>query len=199
MTDAATTTRRPWAYAIFLVIAGFAAWWAAFQLTLDKFALYEDKNAVLSCNFSLLVQCGKNLNSPEGSAFGFPNPLIGLGGFAAVVAVGVALLAGAKFDKWFWWAFNLGIAGALAFVIWLIAQSIFTLNVLCPWCMLVWAVTIPLFWITTIRNAATGVFGRRLEKAGRVLQPYAIPLVLVSYVAVAIVAQARLDVLSYIF
>jgi uncharacterized membrane protein len=199
VTDAAAAPRRPWAYAIFLVVAGAAGWWAAFQLTLDKFAVLENPDTTLGCNFSLLVQCGKNLNSPEGSAFGFPNPVIGLGGFAAVIAVGVSLLAGARFDRWFWGLFNLGIAGALAFVIFLIVKSIYHLGTLCPWCMLVWAVTIPLFWITTIRNAATGVLGSGLQRAGRMLLPYAIPLTLVSYVVVAIVAQLRLDVLSYIF
>ena len=101
----------------------------------------------LDCNFSLLVQCGENLNSWQGEVFfGLPNPLWGLGGFVAPIAVGVALLAGARFARWFWIAFAIGVAGALAFCIWLMSQSFFSLHTLCPWCMLVWAVTILLFW-----------------------------------------------------
>ena len=84
------------------------------------------------------MQCGTNLNSPQGAVFGFPNPLLGLGGFVAPIAVGVGLLAGARFARWYWWLFNLGLAGALAFVIWLIGQSFWILGVLCPWCTLVW-------------------------------------------------------------
>src|SRR5690606_32922238 len=136
-------------------------WYASFALTIDKFLLLENPTADLDCNFSLLVQCGANLNSWQGAVFGFPNPLIGLGGFVAPIAVGVGLLAGARFARWFWIAFNVGVLGALAFVIWLIGQSIFVLGTLCPWCMLVWSVTIPMFWAVTLRNLAEGVYGER--------------------------------------
>ena len=53
-------------------------------------------------------------------------------------------------------------------MIWLIGQSIFVLGTLCPWCMLVWLVTIPLFWVVTLRNAREGVFGSRLTGLGSV-------------------------------
>jgi len=195
---AAITPRRPWAYAIFLVIAGAAGWWASFQLTLDKFAVLEDKHAQLSCNLSVLVQCGKNLQAWQGSAFGFPNPILGLGGFAAVIAVGVSLLAGARFARWYWWLFNLGVAGAMAFICWLIYQTIYELNTLCPWCMLVYLVMFPLFWIVTLWNAAHGMFGARLVRFGRLVLPYAVPIAVVCLFVVAILAQAQLDVLHHL-
>ena len=64
--------------------------------------------------------------------------------------VGVAILAGARFARWFWWLFELGVAGAFVFVIWLIGQSIFVLGTLCPWCMVTWVVTIPTFYAVTL-------------------------------------------------
>ncbi|MDP9027505.1 MAG: vitamin K epoxide reductase family protein [Actinomycetota bacterium] len=195
MTDAQIAPRQPWILAIFLIIAGAAGWWAAFNLTLDKFVVLEHPGADLNCNISVLVQCGKNLASAQGSAFGFPNPLIGLGGFAAVIAVGVALLAGAQFAKWFWIAFNVGIAGALAFVIWLIGTSIFVLGTLCPWCMLVWSATIPLFWVVTLRNLREGVYGTAASPVGRALLPWVIPITIGSYLVVAVLAQVVLDVI----
>ena len=97
MNDTSTETRRPWMLAVFLIVTGALGWWSAFALTLDKFALLADPDAALDCNFSVLVQCGANLDSWQGAVFGFPNPLIGLGGFVAPIAVGVALLAGARF------------------------------------------------------------------------------------------------------
>ncbi|MFW8745041.1 vitamin K epoxide reductase family protein, partial [Mesorhizobium japonicum] len=154
-------------YGLFLVVFGATGWWASFQLTLDKFQVLEHPGSALNCNVSVLVQCGKNLGSWQGAVFGFPNPVIGLGGFAAVIAVGVSLLAGARFSRWYWWLFNLGVAGALAFVIWLIGQSAFVLGTLCPWCALVYVVMFPLFWVVTLRNAATGVFGGPLTRVGR--------------------------------
>jgi uncharacterized membrane protein len=195
VTDAVIAPRRPWIFGIFLIVAGAAGWWAAFQLTLDKFITLAQPDAVLNCNISPLVQCGKNLDSLQGSAFGFPNPIIGLGGFAAVIAVGVGLLAGAAFARWYWIAFNIGIAGALAFVIWLIGQSIFVLGTLCPWCMLVWLVTIPLFWVVTFRNLAHGVYGSRATRAGHALMGWVIPISVICYVVIAILAQLVLDVI----
>jgi uncharacterized membrane protein len=195
MTDSTTDTRRPWILAVFLILTGGLGWWAAFALTLDKFALLANPDAVLDCNFSVLVQCGANLNSWQGEVFGFPNPLIGLGGFVAPIAVGVALLAGARFAGWFWIAFNVGVAGALAFVIWLIGQSIYVLGTLCPWCMLVWIVTIPLFWVVTLRNAREGVFGSRLTGLGNTLLPWVVPITVACYLVVAVLAQLRLDVI----
>jgi len=192
------TPRRPLALSIFLIVAGVLGWYAAFALTVDKFLLLENPQADLDCNFSILVQCGANLSSPQGAVFGFPNPLLGLGGFVAPVAVGVGLLAGARYARWFWALFNVGLAGALAFVIWLISQSIYVLGTLCPWCMLVWAVTIPLFWIVTFRNLAEGVFGDRLVRAGEALRSWGIPVTIVSYALVAFLAQLRLDVLAYL-
>jgi uncharacterized membrane protein len=195
---ASDALRRPIALAIFLVVAGALGWWASFSLTVDKFLLLVNPEADLDCNFSVLVQCGKNLDSWQGAVFGFPNPILGLGGFVAPIAVGVGLLAGARFARWFWIAFNIGIAGALAFVIWLISQSIFSLGTLCPWCMLVWSVTIPLFWIVTARNLADGVYGQALVGFGRALRSWAIPITIVSYALVVLVAQLRLDLLQYL-
>lgn len=202
VTDARTSTseapRRPIALAIFLIVTGALGWWASFSLTVDKFLLLVNPDADLDCDFSVIVQCGANLNSPQGAVFGFPNPLLGLGGFVAPIAVGVGLLAGARFARWFWVAFNVGIAGALAFVIWLISQSIFVLGTLCPWCMLVWSVTIPLFWVVSARNLAEGAFGGALVGFGRALRSWVIPVTIVSYAIVALIAQLRLDVLRYL-
>ena len=190
------TPRRSIALAIFLIVAGALGWWASFSLTVDKFLLLQNPEADLDCNFSLLVQCGKNLESWQGAVFGFPNPILGLGGFVAPIAVGVGLLAGARFARWFWVLFNVGIAGALAFVIWLISQSIFVLGTLCPWCMLVWTVTIPLFWIVTGRNLAEGVYGGALVRVGAWLRSWAIPVTIVSYAIVVFIAQLQLDILA---
>ncbi|HWH25894.1 MAG TPA: vitamin K epoxide reductase family protein [Pseudolysinimonas sp.] len=192
------TSSRPWVFAIFLIAVGAIGWWAAFALTLDKFAVLTNPAADLDCNFSLVVQCGVNLSSPQGSVFGFPNPILGLGGFVAPIAVGVALLAGARFARWFWIAFAVGVTGAFAFVLWLISQSIFVLGTLCPWCMLVWSIVIPLFWVTWLRLAATGVLGERAVPFGRAVLMWVIPITIASYGVVAVLAQVRLNVLSYL-
>ena len=184
--------------AVLLIVVGAVGWFASAQLVIERVLLAADADAQLNCDFSLIVQCGKNLGSWQGSVFGFPNPLLGLGGFVAPIAVGVSILAGARFARWFWIAFNAGMLGAISFVGWLISQSIFSLGTLCPWCMLVWSVTIPGFLVVTFRNAAAGVFGPALERAGSVLLAWTVPITATLYSAIAVMAQLRLDVISYL-
>jgi uncharacterized membrane protein len=187
------------ALAILLIIGGIVGLIAAFALTLDKIAFLENKDFVPSCNVSVLVGCSKNLNSPIGSAFGFPNPLLGLIMFPAPIIVGVASLAGVRFPRWFWAVFNLGMAFAIGFVIFLISNSIFnyTLRVLCPWCMAVWSVVIPMSLATTLYNLREQnlPLGDRVARlAGRAYGWMPI-ITLVCYVIFAVVAQINLDVL----
>ena len=89
----------------------------------------------------------------QASAFGPPNPFIGIAGFSVFVTVGVALLSGARFAKWFWLGLQLGATFAVVFVHWLIDQSLYEIGKLRPWCMVVWSVTIPSFLFVTVRNA----------------------------------------------
>ena len=195
MTDVAAP-RRPLSLAIVLIVTGVIGWYAAFSLTLDKLAVLENPQADLDCNLSVIVQCGVNLGSWQGALLGFPNPLLGLGGFVAPIAVGVALLAGASFARWFWIAFNVGVLGAFAFCLWLAYQSIFNLGTLCPWCMLVWSVTIPMFWTLTLANARAGRLGAALQPLGSRLYSWVPAITVVGYILIAVVAQLRLDVLA---
>lgn len=147
---------RPWAFGTVLTLAGIGGLIAAYNLTLDKITVILDPNAGLNCNVSIVVQCGKNLGSWQGSLFGFPNPLIGLGGYAAVLVIGILTLAGVRFPRWWNIAFNIGVMMAMTFILFLITSSIFFIGTLCLWCALVWTVTIPTFWLTTIRNLKSG-------------------------------------------
>lgn len=188
--------RRPTALAVFLIVAGLIGFAAAFALTLDKIHLLQDPNAQLSCNFNVLVGCAKNLNSWQGDLLGFPNPLIGLGGWTATVAVGVGLLAvRAPFARWYWITFNVGVLLALVLVIFLITESITVLNVLCPWCMVTWTVTIPTFWAVTLYNVKEGNIRlpERARRVARTLYGWVPLITVVSYAIVAVLAQIQLD------
>jgi len=189
------THTRPKALAVWLIIAGAIGWIAAFELTIEKFRLLQNPGASASCDFSILVQCGANLNSPQGAVFGFPNPILGLTGWIAPIIVGVAILAGARFARWFWWCFWAGIAFAFGFVIWLINQSIFVLGTLCPWCMVTWSAAIPTFYAVTLHLLRSGVVPvpERAQKASQTLMEWIPLLTVVSYVIVALIAQLRLD------
>lgn len=182
---------------LFLVVAGMIGFFAAMRLTVDKVGTFIDPSTAPSCNVSVLVQCGKNLESWQGSLFGFPNPLVGVGGWTAVIMVGIMVLAGLRLGRWLWIAFNIGVAGALAFVCWLIYQSIFQLATLCPWCMATWLVTIPTFWLVTLHTLKSGHIS--MPERGRSFFTAAygwVPLLtLTSYVVIFMFAQLQLDVI----
>jgi len=192
--------RRPTAYAVALIILGIVGWIAAFALTTEKFALLADPDAALGCDFSRLVQCRANLESWQGSLFGFPNPILGLTGWVAPIVVGVALLAGARFDRWFRILFTIGVVAAAAFVIFLITTSIFVLGTLCPWCMVTWSVTIPLFWMVVLGSLRDGTIPvpPRVRAIARAMYSWVPAITVISYLLVAVLAQLRLDVLSFL-
>ncbi|MEU1970546.1 vitamin K epoxide reductase family protein [Microbacterium sp. NPDC019599] len=192
---------RPTAMSVWLVIAGVIGWWAAFSLTMEKFHALANPGEGASCDFSPLVQCSKNLDSWQGSVFGFPNPILGLTGWVAPIVVGMAILAGARFARWFWITFWAGIAFAFGFVIWLIGQSIFILGTLCPWCMVTWAVTIPTFYVVTIHLFRSGIVpvSAGVRKGAEKLMGWVPLLAVASYAIIAIIAQVRLDVLGALF
>nr|WP_243696072.1 vitamin K epoxide reductase family protein [Labedella phragmitis] len=190
--------RRPVAIAVLLIVAGLIGWWAAFSLTVEKFDALQNPGQAAGCDFSRLVQCSANLDSPQGAVLGFPNPLIGLAAWIAPIVVGVALLAGARFARWFWVLFWLGFVGAAAFVVWLISQSIFVLGTLCPWCMVTWSVTIPGFLAVTAYVLMEGAIplGAAGRRFGRTMLRWVPLATVLCFVVIAVMAQLRLDVLA---
>ncbi|MFT4136919.1 vitamin K epoxide reductase family protein [Microbacterium sp.] len=186
---------RPTVLALWLVLAGVVGWFAAFELTMERLHQLAEPGSAASCDFSVVVQCSTNLESWQGAVFGFPNPILGLTGWVAPVVVGAALLAGARFARWFWLLFWLGVAGAFALVVWLIAQSIFVIGTLCPWCMVTWVVTIPTFYAVTLHLVRAGLVpaSARARKGAATLMGWLPVLAVVSYAVVALIAQLRLD------
>jgi len=192
---------RPVGLAIWLILAGVIGWWAAFQLMLEKLHVLENPGASATCDFSVLVQCSANLDSPQGSIFGFPNPILGLAAWVAPIVVGFAILAGARVANWFWWCFALGMLGGFVLVVWLIVQSIFVLGTLCPWCMVTWSVMIPSFYAVIIHLFRSGALpvGSGARRGAQRLMGWLPLMTVLSFVVIAVVAQLRLDVIGNIF
>jgi uncharacterized membrane protein len=143
-------------YGWLLAIAGLIGLIASTALTLDNLKVLINPNFVPGCSINPIISCGTVMKSASASAFGVPNSWLGLIGFTAVMVVGVSLLAGATFKPWYWRLFNLGMLGAVVLTHWLMLHSLYVIHALCPWCMVVWTVTIPIVLYTTLRNLRTG-------------------------------------------
>jgi len=133
-----------------LILGGITGWIGAFALTLERFHVLANPNAVLSCDLNVFISCKSVMLTPQASLFGFPNPLIGVASFMAPIVVGFAILAGAKFSMWFWRLFWVGNLLGFIFVLWLFSQSLLVINVLCPYCMVAWTGMIPIFISLTL-------------------------------------------------
>ncbi len=134
---------------VFLALAGSIGLLSAAILIIEKINLLENPKDALSCDINPFVSCGNVINTDQASVFGFPNPLMGVAGFAIVVTLGVLLAAGVRLPSFVQAGLWLGTLFGISLVTWLQYQSVYEINSLCPYCMVVWAVTIPIFVLVT--------------------------------------------------
>ncbi|WP_306367839.1 vitamin K epoxide reductase family protein [Nocardiopsis sp. CC223A] len=129
---------------------------AALALLVEKVRVLQDPGHVPSCSIDPVLSCGTVMRTWQAEVFGIPNPVLGVVGFSVVTTVGVALLAGARLPRWFHLGLWAGTLFGAGFVHWLIFQSLYRIGALCPYCAVVWAVTVPIFWYTTLHVLRAG-------------------------------------------
>ncbi|MBA0050803.1 vitamin K epoxide reductase family protein [Streptomyces sp. AJS327] len=144
------------AFAWMLIVTGAAGALAAWVITLDKLKLAENPEFSSACSLNPIVSCNNIMESDQATAFGFPNPLMGLVAYPIVVAVGVTLLTRVRLPRWYWLTFNAGALFGVGFCTWLMYQSLYEIGSLCLWCCLAWAATIVMFWYLTAHNVRHG-------------------------------------------
>ena len=133
-----------------LIVGGILGLIAAFELTVEKVRVLADPTYVPACDLNPVLSCGSVIITPQAEVFGFPNPVLGLTGFAVVITLGVLLAGGVAMPRWVWLGLNAGALLGFGFVQWLVWQSLYSIGSLCPWCMVVWTVTAPIFvWVTS--------------------------------------------------
>lgn len=132
-----------------VLLAGVAGLAAAVDLTIEKIILLTDPAYVPSCSINPILSCGSVMSTPQAEAFGFPNSIIGIAAFSVVVVTGVLAVSRVSLPRWYWAGMAGGTLSGVVFVGWLIYQSLYRIGALCPYCMVVWAVTIPLFVVVS--------------------------------------------------
>lgn len=137
---------------VLLLVAGVIGLASAAALAIDKFRLLDNPLYVPPCSLGAAVDCVSVMRSDQSEVFGFPNPFIGLAGFAALLAAGLIVTTGGRLGRPFWLVMQGGLLFGVVFVHWLIFQTLYRIGALCPYCMAVWTVTIPAFWYVTLHN-----------------------------------------------
>ncbi len=138
-----------------LVVGGIIGIFASIELIIQKIAVLSDPEFVPNCDINPILSCGSVISTEQASLFGFPNPVLGVIGFTIVIMFGALLFTGVEMPRLMWLGLNFGALAGMVFVIWLVSQSLYVIGALCPWCMVVWAVTIPIFWQVTTDNLAS--------------------------------------------
>lgn len=190
---------RPRGLGVSLIVGGLAGLIAAATLIVEKIESLAHPAAQLACDFSVFIGCSASLNSQQGSLVGIPNPVLGVMFWSVIVTVGVMVIA-VEVPRWIWLLLTLGMTGAFALVVWFIIQSIYVIGVLCPWCMLTWVMTIPLFLLVmghTLRSGALPV-SPRVRRAAAEGYQWVWVITLGIVVLVAVLAQLRLDLLAHL-
>ena len=158
---------------------------ASFVLSIESLELAKNSHAVLSCDFSSALSCSAVANHWSAAILGFPNSFIGVMTLPVMVTIAVALLAGAKFPKWFMQAAQAGAIIGMIFAIWMFYMSYVEIGVLCPWCLTLDVGMLLIFGGMTRYNILTGVIaGKKLKKFAQ--NDYDIVL-LVTIIALAVV------------
>lgn len=140
-----------WMFIVILITSGVSLL-AAFMLSIDAFKIAENPDAKLGCSISVFMNCATVAKSSYSAILGFPNSFIGLIGEAVFVTIAIAALMGAKFPKKFMFGVQLAAFGALLFAFALFVISSFIIQVLCPWCLLVFFSTLVMFTAVTRYN-----------------------------------------------
>lgn len=147
-------TILPW----LLIVCGVIALFASVMITVEKFELLQHPNRQFICDLNPIISCGNVMASPQAHAFGFMNTYIGLIGFPVVITTGVAMLAGARFKRWYWLGMQIGLTLGLAFAYWLLFESMYRIRALCPYCLSVDVTLTTAWWYVTLYNFHTGTF-----------------------------------------
>lgn len=171
-----------------LLIGGTLGVIASFALTYDKIQLLQNPAYQPSCNLNPILSCMSVMKSAQANILGVPNTVFGLIAFTAVTTLGAMLLAGAVFKRWLWQAAQLVATGGIVFMHYLFFEAVFRIQAICPWCFLVWMVTIPIFFGLTIYNIRNKNLGflhfRVLAHVARFIDRYNLDILILWYLII---------------
>ncbi len=146
-----------------LLIFSLLALLASFVLSIEKIHLLEHPSDPLSCSLNAVLNCASVMKMPQASVFGFPNSYLGLMFFPIAAAFAVIGLLGTKFPRLVILKLEFLSGLALIFSYWLFLQSVYVIQILCPWCLLVTLATTIVFACVTHYALFTG--GLYLKKS----------------------------------
>jgi len=157
-----------WIY-LSLRIGALLSLLAAFVLSVEAIELAKNPNAALSCSINIVLNCATVAAHPTASLLGFPNSFLGLIAEPVVITVAIAGLMGIAFPRRFMFLAQIGYSLGFAFAVYLFFTSMFVIQALCPWCLLVTvSTTFVLFSITRYNIRENNLYlPKKAQKAAK--------------------------------
>ena len=141
-----------------MLVFGIIGLIASFTLAVEEFHLIKDPDTVLSCTINLVLNCSTVMQTWQASVFGFPNMFIGLMAFPVVIVAATLGLLNTKLPRWFWIKAQIWYLLGAIFAYWLFFNSLYDIEVLCPWCLIVTFSTTMLLASLTSYNLQENMF-----------------------------------------
>lgn len=144
--NSSLTQSDKWIFGTMLLF-GIVGLIVSFILSVEEIHLMKNPDAILSCSINVALNCSTVMQTWQASVFGFPNMLIGLMSYPVVITVAVIALTGAgkELPRWFWNMAAVCYGLGAIFAYWLFFNSVYVIQVLCPWCLVITFSTTILF------------------------------------------------------
>ena len=136
----------------YMLVSSLLSLIASLVLSIEAIHLAREPGAALACDINEVISCGKVGITWQANLFGWPNAFLGLIAEPVVITIAVASLGKVKFPRWFMLSAQIVYTIGLAFAYWLFFQSMFVINALCPWCLLITVSTTLVFTSLTHVN-----------------------------------------------
>jgi uncharacterized membrane protein len=177
------------------IVGGIIGLLASFTLTYDKIHVLESSSYQPACNINPILSCGSVMKTQQASLMGVPNTVFGLMAFSMLLMLGVVLTTGVKLPRWLWIAAQGAATGGVIFMHYLFFEGVFRIHAICPWCFVVWMITIPIFFGITVYNIREGnLYLERLghaRKIGAFISRYSNDLLVLWYLVIFVILLTK--------
>lgn len=142
---------------VILLLSGIIGTVCALILTSDQIKVWENPRYIPACSLNPVLSCGMVITSRQGHVFGIPAPFFGIMMFPVLAVIGITILAGAKFKRWFWLGLQAAVSAGVIFALWLFWLSLYRIHALCPFCLVTDVIVYASAWYVTLRNIEAGI------------------------------------------
>lgn len=156
--------------AVVLFVCALIGITASLALIITEKQHLLNPDAALVCDVNPFIGCGEWIGAWQNEVFfGISNSVLGFGAFVALAMAALICLCDGKLPRLLWQLLAIGAGAGLVWLIWFMYQSFFVKSVLCPYCMVVWTVTIPSAYLLISRALQARHFGTRATSLGQFL------------------------------